>query len=464
SDDWGLAKAWAEIRRIEEPGGDTLRVDLPLPGGRPRNADMTSWHDLTAHPWAGLPVTVTPVAEDALGQGGRGPAITLTLPERSFTHPVARALVEQRRLLTEDRGNALGAVELLDGVTSEPRLIGDDLKVFLALRTARAVLSYDGFDLADAQDLLWNAALRLEEGDLAEAERSLEDARRRLEQAVDGNASNAEMQQALAEFQAAMMRYLQAMAEQMARNGQQPMAPSPDARVIGAEELAQMMQSMQDMAQTGARDALKQMLQDLNQMLSNLQSAPPPPQSAAMGKAMRDLAELTKRQQQMLDHSFQQSQQGGQQPGNGAAEAQEALRKSLGEIARQMEQGLGEAPSGLGEAGEAMGQAAGTLRRDQWEEAGEHQAQAVQQLQQAARQAAEQMGMAGQGGLGMVPRDPMGRPMTGSGFGDDGTTRIPGQSDIQRAREILDELRRRAGEWQRPEQERDYLNRLLKQF
>ena len=48
--------------------------------------------------------------------------------------------------------------------------------------------------------------------------------------------------------------------------------------------------------------------------------------------------------------------------------------------------------------------------------------------------------------------------------GDDGGTRIPDKPEIQRSRQILDELRRRAGEWSRPDAERDYLHRLLKQF
>jgi hypothetical protein len=41
---------------------------------------------------------------------------------------------------------------------------------------------------------------------------------------------------------------------------------------------------------------------------------------------------------------------------------------------------------------------------------------------------------------------------------------IPSESDVQRARRILDELRRRAGERNRPALERDYIDRLLKQF
>jgi hypothetical protein len=42
--------------------------------------------------------------------------------------------------------------------------------------------------------------------------------------------------------------------------------------------------------------------------------------------------------------------------------------------------------------------------------------------------------------------------------------KIPDQADVQKSREILDELRRRSGERTRPEIERDYIDRLLKRF
>jgi hypothetical protein len=42
--------------------------------------------------------------------------------------------------------------------------------------------------------------------------------------------------------------------------------------------------------------------------------------------------------------------------------------------------------------------------------------------------------------------------------------KIPGATDLARARQILEELRRRAAQMNRPQQERDYIDRLLKAF
>ena len=73
-------------------------------------------------------------------------------------------------------------------------------------------------------------------------------------------------------------------------------------------------------------------------------------------------------------------------------------------------------------------------------------------------------GMMGSGQDGMQGRDPLGRQpgSTGTGFGDH--IKVPDHGDLQRAREILEELQRRSGEQDRPDIELEYLDRLLKRF
>ena len=61
--------------------------------------------------------------------------------------------------------------------------------------------------------------------------------------------------------------------------------------------------------------------------------------------------------------------------------------------------------------------------------------------------------------------DPFGRGQNGEdGDGIDGAIAIPERGDLQRARAIIEELYRRAGERQRSQSERDYINRLLRRF
>ncbi len=62
---------------------------------------------------------------------------------------------------------------------------------------------------------------------------------------------------------------------------------------------------------------------------------------------------------------------------------------------------------------------------------------------------------------GQNGRDPLGRRQQNQGpnFGDQ--VKVPEEFDTQRARQILDEIRRRLGDSLSPEQERQYLERLL---
>ena len=105
SDDYGLASVSAVISRAERPEGvpdEQIDIALPLPGQRLKEAKGSSYHDLTAHPWAGLPIKITLKAADAAGQEGTSEEFATVLPERVFQHPVARAIVEQRRALVAD--------------------------------------------------------------------------------------------------------------------------------------------------------------------------------------------------------------------------------------------------------------------------------------------------------------------------------------------------------------------------
>ncbi len=135
----------------------------------------------------------------------------------------------------------------------------------------------------------------------------------------------------------------------------------------------------------------------------------------------------------------------------------------------------GKIPQSMGRAELAMRDAAEALSDLQPGPAVESQTEALQHLQQGARalrqQLARQLGLMGIAGgaqeeAGQFGRDPLGRESRRGflGTADGSDVRVPDEMELQRAREILDELRRRAGELGRPRLELDYLNRLLKRF
>ena len=130
SDDYGIANITARFRR---PGDSSqLDVALPLPELNPRTVAAANYHDLTAHPWAGLEVTLILAAVDDLGQTGTSAEMKLLLPERRFSHPVARALIEQRKRLTVDPGSRDKIAQALGAISETPESFDDDLSASFA--------------------------------------------------------------------------------------------------------------------------------------------------------------------------------------------------------------------------------------------------------------------------------------------------------------------------------------------
>ena len=130
---------------------------------------------------------------------------------------------------------------------------------------------------------------------------------------------------------------------------------------------------------------------------------------------------------------------------------------------------------GLGRAGEAMGDAEGSLGEGNADGAVDSQGRALEALRRGAQALAQSMQQQGYGlgpgqpgnraqGRADQGTDPLGRPLRGRDYGDDTTVKVPGEIDVQRARRILEELRRRFGESFRPQLELDYIERLLKDY
>jgi len=503
ADDYGVESIEAVIRR---PGGKPeteLKLDLPLPGLHLREAQATSYHDLTPNPWAGLPVEIRLVAKDALGQKGESPPLRMTLPERVFTNPVARAIIDQRKELAADPASRLRVAEILGDLRSRPELYRNDMVVFLALRVAqeRLRLHHDVAAIGEVEQLLWDTALRIEDGQASLARNELRRLQQQLQNALAKNAPDREVDRLMSQLKDALDRYIQALAANMARHPDERPQPADRSPTLTSRDLEHMLDRARELAKNGDRDQARALLSQLQNMLENLRlarSGEMRQDSAEAQQMMRGMRGLMQRQQQLLDRSFrarQQAEQGqmgvpgnldGTRPGtrpNGAgdmgdAARQEALRRSLGEIMRGMGNGPGGIPDPLGRAERAMHDAAQALRGGVPGAAIGPQTDALDQLQQAEREFARQMQQrlgsawgepADRGnGTGQPPgegeRDPLGRPAANGGAFDQGDVKIPDQDRMDKARQILDELRRRAGESYRPQLERDYLDRLLKQF
>ncbi len=520
-DDYGVVEARAAFARKDEPAakGEAARplfgppeFALVLPQARTKSGTGQTIKDLTDHPWAGAEVTMTLIARDEAGNEGTSEAVTFRLPERVFTKPLARALVEQRRNLALDANARPLVTTALDALALAPEKFTPNPGIYLGLRSIfwSLIRAKTDDDLREVTKRLWQMAVGIEDGDISDAQANLRSAEEALRQALERGATDQEIKQLMDQLRAAMDRFLQSMQEQM-RNSQQLARPlDRNSRTLSQRDLKSMLDRLENMARNGSRDAAKQLLQQLQQMMENLQMASPDQNGDDMDDMMSQLDELGDmigKQQELRDRTFRQGQnqrrqngQRGQQGKQGQGQDQQdeslndlqqnqqALRDRLKKLLEELKnRGLGQNGQGqrgegqngmdqLGQAGEAMGEAEGQLGDGNSEGAVDSQGRALDALRKGAQGLAQsmqqQLGQGpgpGQNGRLGQPRaqrdtDPLGRPLRGRDYGDDVTVKVPGEIDVQRARRIIEELRRRFGDVLRPQEELDYIERLLKDY
>jgi uncharacterized protein (TIGR02302 family) len=306
------------------------------------------------------------------------------------------------------------------------------------------------------------------------------------------------------------------LAQQLKNNPQQLARPlDPNTRVMRQQDLNNMIERMERLSRSGDKDAAKQLLEQLQQMLENLQMAQPGQGGdSEMEQALNELGDMIRKQQQLRDKTFKQGQDSrrdrqrgnsGEQSMSDLQQDQQSLRDRLKKLQEELakrgmgqgqrgqkgEQGQGQqgkgqgqgqgeqgdGEDGLGDADSAMGDAGGRLGEGNADGAVDSQGRALDALRKGAQDLAQSMQPGdgeGQGdGPGNRPgrqqsggnqSDPLGRPLHGREYGDDLTVKIPGEIDVQRVRRILEELRRRLGDAARPQLELDYIERLLKDY
>lgn len=479
SDDYGVAAVRLEMRRRDAAdGGESLALGLPQAGAR--EVKTTTYRDLTAHRWAGLPVTLTLVAEDGIGQRGTGAPLQMVLPERRFSHPVAQAIIATRKRLAET-GATESAVRALRALTRRPEAYDGDVVVHLGLYIASERLLALGRQPVPAEifALMWDLALRLEDdGLLALAQQELRQAQEALQQALVKGAKPAEVDRLMAEVERALAGFMSALAEQAMRealkNGLPP--PDPNATVVSRDQIQDLLKQAQEMMRMGDQEAAQQLLAQLQHMLENirmgLRPAPADPAEQAMRNAVEKLSEIMGEQQKLTDQTVRRGQRQPDQAANSkGSRMQEGVRRRLGEVMRRLGEEAGGIPNALGGAERAMHEARDALGEDRMGHALSLQQKALDQLHAGAQEIvgqlqARQRARSGVGRFGPPEEghDPLGRPLPTSGPDYGERDQVPDEIDAQRSRRVLEELQRRAADRRRPAEELDYLERLLRRF
>lgn len=495
-DDYGVTEAQGVIALPGEEVDQALVpapvIALPLPRTSGETQELRTTADLAAHPWAGALVDLTLVARDGAGQEGHSETIKLTLPQRPFNNPLAKALIEQRRNLVFHPQDWRDVRLALRALKIEPDLFTPQASIYLGLVTAEKMLSRarKQTEFVAVVDYLWGMALAIEDGDAAGTEAALQAAQKALQDAIDRNAPEQEISRLAQELREALNRHLSEMARNQTRNRDSAQRDNAPTRTITPEELAKMIDRMEQMARDGDVAGAQRLMEQLRDILDNLQTAQggepsQGSQTGEAGRALRSLDNMIRNQQRLRDDTYQQngaaaegeapqpgqpSQQG--EGGQDLSGRQETLRRQLERLQRGLaDQGMSTEP-GLDAAERAMREAEENLAQGDGEGAVDAQGRALEALLNGAQGLAQQMRQAqsGENGeqgsqqqqAGEGEKDPLGRS-TGKRWSDS-DTRVPGadESAIVRARRILDELRRRLGDPNRSVEERDYLERLLR--
>ena len=524
-DDYGAASAEAEFALGEAPASNARplykapEMKLTLPRRDAKGPAAKTSRDLTEHVWSGSSVKLTLKATDDAGQEARTETKTFLLPERRFTNPLAKAIVEHRKILSLDANRKPDVLTLIDAITLRPEDTFDNPSHYLGIMTGRTKLKMAESDeqLREVADYMWQMALSIEDGDLSAAEKRLRQAQEALKQALENGASDEEIDKLMAELREAMDEFLREFAERAMQNPNMAEQMPQNGQEMRQSDLQKMLDQIENLAKSGNRDQARDLLAQLQDMMNNLQAGRQQPgengqQNSEMRQQMDKLGEIMRRQQEMMNETFRMDQmqrgqrqrgqdRGEQQGQNGEpgeqgqqgeqgeqgqgqpmtpeefAEALKQLQQGQGQLQGDLEalmkglEGMGIQPGeGFGEAGEAMGEAEGALGEGEGDRAVGEQGRALEALRRGAQDMMQQMcrpcratkAAARKAGGSRTPtaiRSAVRAPRPARISANSVT--VPDEIDVQRARQILEAIRKRLGNALSPELERSYLERLL---
>ena len=177
--------------------------------------------------------------------------------------------------------------------------------------------------VASVVEQLWQTALRIEEGDLPEAERALNAAQDALMQALKEGTAPEEVKRLVDELRSALSRYLQALASQQQDKGNMsPQAQQNGDQLVSQQDLDKILQNIEKLAQSGSKDMAERMLSELKDILERLQTGnfAENAQQQRANRMMKDLSDIVSNQQKLLDDTFAAKRE---QNANGGGDSQQ---------------------------------------------------------------------------------------------------------------------------------------------
>jgi uncharacterized protein (TIGR02302 family) len=279
-DDYGVTEARAQFAgRAAEGDKDAApprplfeppQFALVLPNARTRNGIGQTVRDLSEDPYAGADVTLTLTAKDEAGNTGTSEPFNMRLPERLFTKPLARALIEQRRILALDANQNDKVYAALDALMIAPELFTPETGHYLGLYSVARELEAARTDpaLRDVVASLWALAITIEDGDATDVDKALRAAQEALKQALERGASDEEIKKLTENLRAAMDKFIR----QLVQKQRQELPPEVLLILQESKELKEKTaKATEDQLEDLARqqEALRQRLKNVRNSLKS---------------------------------------------------------------------------------------------------------------------------------------------------------------------------------------------------
>jgi len=271
---------------------------LTLPNARTRNGVGQTVKDLSEDPYSGADVTLTLTAKDEAGNEAKSEPFNMRLPGRLFTKPLARALIEQRRILALDANRNSDVYTALDALMIAPEMFTPEAGQYLGLHSVARQLEAARTDesLREVVASLWALAVTIEDGNISDVAKALRAAQDALKQALQRGASDEELKKLMDNLRTALDNYMRQYAQQMRNN--------PLARpAVGLDD---QMKRIERLIQRGNRDAAARELDRLARLLER-PPGPPSAEQREMDEIARELNDLLREQNALRDETDRQS-------------------------------------------------------------------------------------------------------------------------------------------------------------
>src|SRR6185312_8953624 len=193
---------------------------------------------------------------------------------RVFTKPLARALIEQRRILALDANQNRQVHTALDGLLIAPEVFTPKTGEYLGLYSVTKQLEAARTDaqLREVVASLWGLAVSIEDGNITDVEKALRAAQDALKEALERGASDEEIKKLTENLRAALDKYLRQLAEQLKNNPQQLSRPlDPNTKLLTQRDLDSLLQQIEREAKRGNREAAMEALKRLGDIMRELQ-------------------------------------------------------------------------------------------------------------------------------------------------------------------------------------------------